>query len=309
MTTSALAVDSGQTTIKVRALGGSPFARTYPGVQTNRELLPQLAETVLAASAQARRRFPVVALGTSGLTRRDNDPELLLALCAEAGVEELRLAHDSTTSFLGALGLRHGVVVAAGTGVVTLGVGPRTMSRVDGWGNIMGDAGSGYWIGREGLDAVLRAYDGRGPQTRLTAIVQARYPQLDQAYIELQSDPDRVRVVASLAQAVDELAATDEVAAGICRRAGTELALSAVTAARRAELAEREQPSFCLVGSVFRSELIRESCQSAIRHSLPYANVVPAEGDALLGAERLLTVTPDHPLHAHIAIARSIEHV
>lgn len=304
-----LAVDSGQTGIKVRAHGGTAFEKTYPGIQTNRELLPQLAEVVLGATAEAGRSFEVVAVGTSGLTEHENDPAALLALCEAAGVKELHLAHDSITSYLGALGLRRGVVVAAGTGVVTLGVGPRALSRVDGWGNIMGDAGSGYWIGREALDAVMRDYDGRGPQTQLTPVVQARYPRLDQAYIELQTNPDRVRVVASFSKSVDELAAADVVAADICRRAAEELALSAVTAARRAGLSDERSPLFCLIGSIFRSDRIRQICESAIQHSLPHAVIVPPDGDGLTGADRLLSVDADHPLHASIAIARSTEHV
>lgn len=309
MAQDALAVDSGQTGIKVRALDGAPFVRTYHGVQTNRDLLPQVAEAIVAAANEAGRPFPVVAVGTSGLTERDNDPDRLLTLAREAGVRELLLAHDSTTSFLGALGLRQGVVVAAGTGVVTLGVGPQAMSRVDGWGNIMGDAGSGYWIGREALDAVMRAHDGRGPQTLLTSVVQSRYLRLDQAYIELQTDPDRVRVVASFAKTVAELADRDDVAAAICRRAGAELALSAVTAARNTELTDAQAPLFCLIGSIFRAVRIRDVCTAAIRSSLPHAQVVPPDGDGLTGAERLLSVTADHPLHASIAIARRTDHV
>ena len=59
----------------------------------------------------------------------------------------------------------------------------------------MGDAGSGYWIGRAALEAVMRAYDGRGPQTALTPVVLADFPALEDAYIELQADDERVGLV------------------------------------------------------------------------------------------------------------------
>ena len=40
---------------------------------------------------------------------------------------------------------------------------------------MIGDEGSGYWIGRESLAAVMRASDGRGPETRLTAEILAHF--------------------------------------------------------------------------------------------------------------------------------------
>jgi len=295
-----LALDAGQTGIRVRVLG-SAFARDYPGAQTNRDLLPQLAGAVCAAASEFGGPLAEVAIGTTGLTDADNDPGRLRALCADAGVERLILAHDSITSYLGALGRRHGVVVAAGTGVVTLGVGPEGLARVDGWGNIMGDAGSGYWIGREAMDAVMRAYDGRGPATALSAVVLARFPRLDQAYIEVQTDPDRVRLVAGFARAVSDLAGVDAVASAICAGAGEELALSAVTAASRAGLGV--EPLVCRVGNVFGSPAVTDVFGAALRRRSPGARLVDAAGDGLDGAEALLTLPPDHALATHIAVS------
>jgi N-acetylglucosamine kinase-like BadF-type ATPase len=296
---SALAVDGGQTGIKVRAVGGAPFARTFPGVRTNAAVLPQLADAVLSAAREAG-PFATIAVGTTGLTEAEDDPGRLLALCAAAGVRRVQLAHDSITSYLGALGAERGVVVASGTGVVTLAVGAGRMARVDGWGHIMGDAGSGYWIGREALDAVMRAHDGRGPATALSQVVTARFPRLDQAYIELQTDPDQVAVVGSFAVAVSELATSDGVAAAICRRAGEELALSASAAARAVGL---ERPAVCLVGAVFGSDAVRSACLDALERRVPGFRPVPARGEGIDGAEALLTLPAGHPLASEVSVA------
>lgn len=298
-----LAVDAGQTGIKVRCLGGVSYEHTFPGLVTSTTLLPQLANVVLAAARATGSDFRLVTIGTTGLTAAENNPERLLELCSAAGTVEVRLAHDSITSFLGALGVRNGVVVAAGTGVVTLGVGETSMSRVDGWGNLIGDAGSGYWIGREALDQVLRAYDGRGPATALTDVVRKVFPDLEQAYIELQTNPDRVRVVASLARAVCDLAATDQVAAAICARAGAELAHSAVAAARNVGLDREPETVVCLMGGVFGSTAVREACEAALRRDLPGYRPVAPLGDGLAGAVALADLGPDHPMSAKVAIA------
>src|SRR6266571_449940 len=60
---------------------------------------------------------------------------------------------DVVTGYCGAVGLGPGVIVAAGTGAIALGMGALGMARVDGWGYALGDAGSGYDIGRKGLAA------------------------------------------------------------------------------------------------------------------------------------------------------------
>src|SRR5205085_1278058 len=63
-----------------------------------------------------------------------------------------------------------GIVIIAGTGSIVYGRNQRgEAARAGGWGHLIGDEGSGYWIGREALAAVMRAEDGRGPSTRMTA--------------------------------------------------------------------------------------------------------------------------------------------
>lgn len=298
-----LAVDAGQTGIKLRLLAASDEVLSMPGVRTDQALLPQIADAVIATSRALGVRFDEIAVGTTGLSEAESDPERWLALCSLAGVSRVLLAHDSVTSYLGAMGRDEGVVVAAGTGVVTLGVGARTVARVDGWGNIMGDAGSGYWLGRGALDAVMRAYDGRGPATDLTAAVLPRYPNLETAYIELQGDPDRIAVTASFAKAASELADTDAVAAELCRTAGQELALSAATAAQRCALGER--PRVCLIGSIGRSTAVRSAFEDALRGRLPDAVLAEPIGDGLGGAAELFAVTPELPLSNSVLAATS----
>ena len=173
----SLAIDAGQSGIKVRhadAAGASEWSG--PGIRTDLPLLPQLAR-VIEDAVEAGRAFDVVGLGVSGLTSEESDAGYLLAAAVQHGVRAVHLAHDSITAYLGALGDDRGVVVASGTGVVTLAVGRTEVARVDGWGYLIGDAGSGYWLGRAALDAVMRAHDGRGEPTALTDGRARRVPR------------------------------------------------------------------------------------------------------------------------------------
>jgi glucosamine kinase len=293
-----LAIDAGQSGIKVRAAAASGGDLLFPGIRTGEPLLPQLASVVAETIARTRAPADVVVAGISGLTDANADADAMLALTAAHGVRRVVLAHDSTTSFLGALGDRRGAVVAAGTGVVTLAVGAETTARVDGWGWIMGDAGSGYWIGREALDAVMRAYDGRGPTTELTAAVSDRWPDLSQAYMSLQADPDRVRIVASFAAVVARAAvAGDAVAQDISVRAAHELAQSVRAAIAQVRTDEETFP-VCAIGGVFGSAPLLEAFTADLHTGDASVRLVAPVGVGIDGVMALADLDTAHPLAA-----------
>lgn len=305
MSGALLALDAGQTGTKARitATESAPVELVLPGVRTADDLFAQLH----AITAEAQRRTGVavetVAAGVSGLTDDVRDASRLLQLLGGSGVQRVLLAHDSVTSYLGALGDAHGAVVAAGTGVVTLAVGPTRFARVDGWGYIMGDAGSGHWIGREALEAAMRDHDGRGPHTRLTDLVRERWPDLESAYIDLQQDEDRVRIVASFAEHVAALAEIDEVAATICLRAAQELAHSATTALARVAADDSEPVQVAATGNLFRSTLIHSRFEELVSESAASARFVSARGTGLDGVATMPDLDRAHPLRTQISDA------
>ena len=107
-----------------------------------------------------------------GLTTAPTDDASRRRLCGEvaAGMaaSEVWLADDAVTAHAGALSLGWGVSVTVGTGVACLAVPELGAPRiVGGHGFLLGDEGGAFWIGREGIRAVLRAHDGRGPRTAL----------------------------------------------------------------------------------------------------------------------------------------------
>ncbi|MGM7697936.1 N-acetylglucosamine kinase [Microbacterium sp. A84] len=306
-TRSVIAVDAGQSGIKVRVLTVERNDDLlFRGIDTHEPLLPQLAEVVRASISQTKAAPGILTAGISGLTARDADAGALLALTRPNGIEEVALAHDSTTSYLGALGDQHGAVVASGTGVVTLAAGPREIARVDGWGNIMGDAGSGYWIGREALDAVMRAYDGRGPATGLTDVVRATWPDLSQAYMTLQANEERVRIVAAFTTQVARLASEgDAVSLRITARAAEELSTSVTCAIRRVR-EDDEVFTVCAIGGVFRSAPLQEAFRTALTRAEPDSvKLIAPLGAGIDGAVALAGLAAEHPFAAHLHRAGS----
>lgn len=102
-----------------------------------------------------------------------------LAGANAAGMSD-RLAHalpfarmaietDAITAVRGALGATDGIVAAIGTGSVFAAQRGGQVRQIGGWGLVLGDEGSGAWIGRAILSAALRAVDGFQPMTPLLA--------------------------------------------------------------------------------------------------------------------------------------------
>jgi len=280
--TSRVALDGGQSGCRVRDGSGQVWEGV--GIDTSKPRIPQLAAAVRAAAPDGAER---VLVGTTGLGVEDTAAALLAAL-RDHGTTSVFLAHDSVTSYLGALGDRSGCVVAAGTGVVTLAAGATKAVRVDGWGWILGDAGSGFWIGRRAIDMALRAYDGRGPATALLDLVRADFGDPSLAYLTLQADPFRVARTAAYAARVDALAATDEVAAQVLRDGAAELVLSVTTGIGRVD-GGVDDP-ICVLGNVFRSATLSSAFAAGLAAVAPTHPIVPARGTGLDGADLLDTV-------------------
>ncbi|MDO5067116.1 MAG: BadF/BadG/BcrA/BcrD ATPase family protein [Propionibacteriaceae bacterium] len=285
-----LALDVGQTGVRstICTAGNSVEGPELPGILASQPLLPQIAAHVV--SLLDGRPATALAVGASGLGEEDSAKALAGLLGQQ--VTEVLIAHDSVTSYLGALGDVSGAVVAAGTGAVTLAAGPGGVRRVDGWGHLLGDEGAGFWIGREALAAVLKAHDGRGPATSLTEVARAEFGDLSGLYLVVQSDPNRVSRVAAWGRHVAEHAPSDAVSAEISQRAGAALAASVAAGLRGAgadHVASR-------VGNVFRNPLIASAFATELDRLVPGIQLREPVGNALLGAALLPGLAPGSPL-------------
>lgn len=95
-------------------------------------------------------------------------------------INDLFVTSDAEIALEGAFGGSDGIITIVGTGSIALAKnGKKPLERCGGWGIELDDEGSGAWIGREGLTAVVRALDGRGKFTALTEIVGSLYPTID----------------------------------------------------------------------------------------------------------------------------------
>ena len=180
-----------------------------------------------------------------------------------------------------------GIVIIAGTGSIVYGRNAAgEAARAGGWGHMVGDEGSGYWIGREAVTAVMRAADGRGPATRLVDEILAHFGVADVSRlprIVYARDVPRVNV-AALGPIVHRVAREgDAVAVRILERAAEELVIAAQSVTSRLEM-RGDAFTFYLAGGAFEvvpslvDELSRRLIEVAPRSQVQPLSEQPATG-------------------------------
>ncbi|RVU15427.1 ATPase [Streptomyces antnestii] len=295
-----LGVDSGGSGLRVALARGGDLARPEATVSREpvrtgasgidadhllQQLLPMARELLgrVVGGPTGVPALHAVVVGAAGMATLGDGLRAALpdALVAELGVRRLALAADGVTAYAGALGQRPGAVVAAGTGMIALGTALDTWRRADGWGHLLGDSGGGAWIGRAGLDAAMRAYDGRrGGSAALLALAEERFGPAAGLPARIYPRTDRPAVLASFAPDVARAALDDPVAAGVLREAARHIAEAAAAVCPPGTGSE-----VALTGGLFKmGEPLLAPLRAELAEQLPYATVVSATGDPLHGA-------------------------
>lgn len=284
-------------------LSGRPVAIGPTGsdaADVVRDLLDRLRAAVPALAADG---VAAAAVGATGLASLVRDPAELHAalrtgLPPAEGVAtdddpsarpgpRTAVAADALTAHLGALSGRPGAVVAVGTGAIALGTDLRTVwHRVDGWGHLLGDLGSGSWVGAEGLRAAVAAHDGRdsGGSTALLAAAVARFGPVPSWPGQLYTRPDRAQVLASFTPDVAAAArADDPVARQVLAGAGTHLATTLAAA-----LVDGVPPLAAATGGVLGiGPLLTDAFRARLAVLRPHVELVDPAGTPLDGALHL----------------------
>ncbi len=226
-----LGVDGGQTAIRMRHSADDDEIQVDGVSRQEGDTIGSVAAAVTDGWRSAGQR-PVdrVVLGlTTAPTDRPGSDRLCGLVASSIGAAEVWLADDAVTSHAGALAGCPGVSIVAGTGVACLAVPERGSPRIiGGHGFLLGDEGGGYWVGRMGLRAALRAEDGRGAPTILTELARRRFGRISDLHVRVH---DLDRPIASIAgfapDVLDAAGRSDDVAGGIIDEAADELILLA----------------------------------------------------------------------------------
>ncbi len=175
-------------------------------------------------------QITAACIGLAGVSHPDNHRKMYDAIETALPALNFTLETDARIALAGATAGKPGIVIIAGTGSIAYGVNKDgEVARAGGWGPTLGDEGSGTYIGRRALEAVMTAYDRRAhDETALTEKV-CRYfnvktpPELPA--VIYNPDANVMPQIAQLSKLVVETAqAGDATAIEILKDAAHELA-------------------------------------------------------------------------------------
>ncbi|MBA4311420.1 MAG: hypothetical protein C0417_02205 [Chlorobiaceae bacterium] len=160
-------------TVVAEASAGSTQLQTV-GVKESSQILFDLIFHCCQQVGSTADSIHNVIMGIAGAGRVSDRTDLVSSLQSIAAKKKFPLNNitvetDARIALEAAFAGGPGIIVIAGTGSIAL---YRTedgkILRTGGWGKLLGDEGSGYAVGRDGLNAVMRQYDNRGDKTELT---------------------------------------------------------------------------------------------------------------------------------------------
>ncbi len=219
-----------------------------------------------------------------------------------------RVLNDVDAAHLGAFAGGAGILILSGTGSMAWARDAAGVShRTGGWGEVVGDEGSGYWIGKRVLGAVSQSLDGRaGPTGLVEAVFDFLGLDLADPVNALEGwasgHPSQRTGIASLARVAAGLAETGDVAAlSIVGDAADELARHIRTLERRLDAPELP---WSYAGGLFGSLVLRRALIERIGRE-PQAPKLPPIGGALLAAAQHVGWRTDGAFVERLA--RSIE--
>lgn len=280
-----------------RAVGGSSNYNSVGEVAAKNNLEQVMAKT-LEKSGTNRFAVRAICLGVSGVNHH-KDRQWILNWLRDIfpGHVNFLVENDSIAALAsGTMGKLHGCVLISGTGSIACGfTNDGRESRAGGAGPILGDLGSGYGIAAQALTAVVRAHDGRGPQTILSENILRTLDlsSPDEIIRWTYADTSWARIAALVPVVLSSAEVGDEVANKILHDSVLELASCVKAVVQRLKLCGEDGNSafpLVMVGGVFENNKswdIANEILKCILKDYPGAipirpKVEPAIGAALL---------------------------
>jgi N-acetylglucosamine kinase-like BadF-type ATPase len=119
-----------------------------------------------------------ISIGIAGARRKQDRDEIKRYLSSLLKIRNVLVFPDTEIAFASAFNKdeRNCGILISGTGsVLYYKNSTGKIIRTGGWGRLIDDTGSGYWIGREGLNLLVRFFDGRLEKTLLAELLRKKF--------------------------------------------------------------------------------------------------------------------------------------
>lgn len=225
-----------------------------------------------------------ICVGLAG-AREDADRNLLKKeFSKRLKFNKIRIETDTLTGLYGAFNGADGLIIISGTGSVLFGKSESKIYRTGGWGRILGDAGSGYWIGLQALKHVVKEYDllDVQPRSQLAKAIKNEYRLSEKNIVEQVfhggfAIQDVAPLVLKLAEKKNKvcLNIVDEAVYGLMEH--LEIFLKVARRKRSIDVA--------FIGSIIETDnILSKKFRQRIKKELPLINVIKKKNPPVFGA-------------------------
>ncbi len=270
---------------RVLALGsGGPSNPLSVGVEMAKQAVMEAVQTAVP-DEHASWDIEAVHVGAADEDFTPESPHL--AFLKQYG--PVSVSSDVLTAWAGAGLTQPGAVLVAGTGSIAAAVDAQgRMVRFGGWGHLLGDEGSAYWIGIQAIRCLVGQWqmDQRSGFLVKQLAQHMGWTSVDDVwpwvYQDTRVETSR-REIASLASLVDAAAVQgDEDARSILEQAAVHLAALAGSVL---DHCPEQRLWYC--GGVFRSPFLLIRFLKAVQEQYPAAEVLPQAFGGHIGAALL----------------------
>ncbi len=291
-----MGIDGGGSSLRVAvvkddltiiARGDYPSANpSVIGHDAAASLIQSAMRDVLAAGGLKAADVDAVGVGIAGASVAHHRPWLFKTVSKIIPPDRIIPSSDVEIALVGGRGERQGILLLAGTGSVAYGINTVGETvQVGGWGYLVGDEGSGYWLGKAALQEITHAADGRSAsglltQTILVELGLSRPVDLIDWLYALPTP--RTRDIAALAPLVLEAADMGDPAAQLILDEGADKLVQMYIACRSRLGIETNSPAFA--GRLLEkpNPLSLRVCQRMNLSHIPPTLYPPVIGAALL---------------------------
>ncbi|HKM47681.1 MAG TPA: BadF/BadG/BcrA/BcrD ATPase family protein [Terriglobales bacterium] len=273
--------------------GGSNIVRL--GETQAREALLTSIHQVCSTVGISPDQISAICIGVAGASIPEVAAKIrgiLTELMPQVSLTNIEVAGDNVIALEAAFAAGPGVIAIAGTGSLVYGRNAAGhTARAGGWGFAISDEGSGHWIGRHAISAILHARD-EGLETALAAMVLQgwKLATIDDLVQHANSTPppDFPRLFPVVLRAAEE---GDAIARELLADAGAKLANLATAVVRRLtphasrEIGPMDLLPVAMTGSVFRQSAdVRQVFYNTLQTNFPGIDVHQELADPVEGA-------------------------
>lgn len=284
-----IGVDGGGTKTEATAydVDGKVIKTTIKGFANLLNNKEKALDNIVTSVKEIIVQYPInelkgIYMGIAGAEVGDNSKLIKETIKSKLNVDCV-VMNDAEIALKAMLKGKDGILTIAGTGSVAFGLNKGVTARCGGWGNLLGDEGSGYKIAIGAIKKMIFEKENDFPQSELTKNILKRLEIKSVDEITSFVYSSTKDEIASLAEVVARLGEEgEEVARGILIKEGIGLAKTVINVYKKLKF---EGCSIALVGSVIRkSKIVRKAFEEYLKENIVVESIVDEEISPTMGA-------------------------